>query len=247
MSLKMRLFSVIPALFVLLLASCNAAQQRGMHDSSYVSTSNPAISVTVRNMPLLTGGEGTALLHGAGMTGGLPIRMWLAAYGNAAQGPLAVVAHAEVPDGWYWDGIMRRPFSVDEAVEVIDGQGFQACTFVEENARNPFAALAGQESAPAARWLVRAFASRFNFSSDKIILEYREPLPENIVSLSALPFGSGDLLKAFEQRAREAFRIAPPPDRSAHIAREYAQNILWRHIDERFLGTVSQYDRLPRR
>lgn len=33
------------------------------------------------------------------------------------------------------------------------------------------------------------FANRFNFDSDKIVLEYREPLPEDITSITALPLG----------------------------------------------------------
>ena len=122
----MRLFGI--AALMLMMVGCSAAQQRGMVGSAYVSTARPAIAVEAKNMPLLTAGRGSANLTRSSMAGGLPIRVWLAVYGAGDISPMAVVAQAEVPQGWYWDGIMRRPFSVDDGVEVFDGVGYQACT-----------------------------------------------------------------------------------------------------------------------
>ena len=69
----MRLFCV--AALVLLMTGCNAAQQRGMLGSAYVSTTRPAISLEAKNMPLLTAGQGSVNLTWSGMMGGLPIRV----------------------------------------------------------------------------------------------------------------------------------------------------------------------------
>lgn len=178
------------------------------------------------------------------MAGGLPIRVWLAVYGAGDISPMAVVAQAEVPQGWYWDGIMRRPFSVDDGVEVFDGVGYQACTYIVDSSRDPFGALvAGKtpEGRPV-RWLARGFAARYNFNDDKIIMEYREPLPAGIESLSALPLGAADTLKDFEQRARETFSVGPVPADLSPLRQGYAQGVQWQYMDESFLGTVSQYD-----
>lgn len=231
------------AALMVLMAGCSAVQQRGMLGSAYVSTARPAIALEAKNMPLLMAGRGSANLTSS-MAGGLPIRVWLAVYGAGGISPMAVVAHAEVPYGWYWDGIMRRPFSVDEAVEVFDGVGYQACTYIVDGSHDPFGALTSGKT-PAdrpVRWLVRGFAARYNFNSDKIIMEYREPLPAGIESLSALPLGAADVLKTFEQRAREMFSVGAAPAGLSSLRQDYAQGVQWRYMDEGFLGTVSQYD-----
>lgn len=238
-----RMYLLGIAALMLLMAGCNAAQQRGMLGSAYVSTARPAIALEARNMPLLTAGRGSANLTSS-MVGGLPIRVWLAVYGTGGLSPTAVVAHAEVPYGWYWDGIMRRPFSVDEAVEVFDGVAYQACTYIVDGSHDPFGAPATGETLEGrpVRWLVRGFAARYNFNSDKIIMEYREPLPAGIESLSALPLGAADVLKTFEQRAREIFSVGAAPAGLSPLRQGYAQGVQWRYMDETFLGSVSQYD-----
>jgi hypothetical protein len=235
------------AALCILSAACTGVQQRGMAGSVYVSSSRPAIALGVKNMPLVAAGEGMARLVSSGMMGGLPIRMWLAVYGGANErGAMAITAHAEVPRGWYWDSDMRRPFSVNAGVEVFNDMEYQACTYIVDESRDPFGALAEGTAEIAfsgsRKWMARGFAARYNFNDDKIILEYREPLPEGIVSLSALPMGLGDAVMAFEQRAREAFLAGPPPAKGTPVLRSYAQNIQWRYMDERFLGTVSRYE-----
>ncbi|WP_165065066.1 DUF4851 domain-containing protein [Desulfovibrio sp. ZJ200] len=232
---------------LMLAAGCTGAQQRGMIGSLYVSTARPAISIEAKNLPLRTAGRSVVNLPWSSVLGGLPIRVWLAVYGaTSPQSPMAIVAQAEVPAGWYWDGIMRRPFSVDESVEIFDNVAYQACTYIVDGARDPFADLVkGQEAANGEkplRWIARGFAARYNFNDDKIILEYREPLPAEITSLSALPYGQADFVKAFEQRAREAFSVGPLPSGALRIQQGYAQGVLWQYMDQRFLGTVSQYD-----
>lgn len=228
-------------------AGCTGAQQRGMIGSLYVSTARPAISMEARNLPLRTAGRGMVNLPWSSVLGGLPVQVWLAVYGaTGPQTPMAIVAQAQVPDGWYWDGIMRRPFSVDEGVEIFDNVAYQACTYIVDGTRDPFGELVqgeatGNDGKPL-RWIARGFAARYNFNEDKIILEYREPLPLEITSLSALPYGQGDFLRAFEQRAREAFSVGPLPSGTLRIKEGYAQGIQWQYMDQRFLGTVSQYD-----
>ncbi|MDR2572805.1 MAG: DUF4851 domain-containing protein [Desulfovibrio sp.] len=229
------------ALMMCLLA-CPAARQRGMNGAAYVSTAKPAISLRAATLPLLAGGEGQASLLAGSMPIGAPVRVWLAAYGEASpQGPLAIVAHAEVQRGWYWDGAMRRPFSVNEGVEVLGGLEFQACTYLVDGERDPFTALVGAEGLPI-RWIARGFAARTNFYEDKIILEYRERLPENVTSLTALPLGHGDFVREFEQRARGSFVIAPPPAEMASLEKKYAKAVRWRYMTEKFLGSASKYD-----
>ena len=150
------------------------------------------------------------------------------------------------------DVILSDP-EVTAVVETIGGVGFQACTYVTSEKRDAFlpledpegARILAQDGQPPRRWLARMFANRFNFDSDKIVLEYREPLPEDITSITALPLGRADYIAAFEQRAREAFMVETAAVPAAGIMPQRNIGALqWRYMDETFWGTVSPYDRM---
>ena len=168
----------------------------------------------------------------------------LSAYGQGTpQSPMAIVAQAELPQSWYWDSDSTPPFSVDHAQEVIGETEFSASTFIVDGSRDPFIHLAGiQPDMPPVRWLVRGFTSRFNFNADKIILEYREPLPEQMAFLDVLTIAQTDQLKAFEARARSVFTVDRVPDNLAGITDRYLKNVAWQFMDQRFLGSVSRFD-----
>ncbi|WP_374290453.1 DUF4851 domain-containing protein [Desulfovibrio desulfuricans] len=229
---------------VAMMAGCTGALQRGMQGNAYVSTARPAISMQAVNMPLLTGGEGKAKLDGAGMLGGLFLNSWVAVYGKGdPQSPMAIVAMAEVPRGWYWDSDGQRPFSVDRGVEVFNNDGYAACTYIADSKRDAFATLAGlNDEARPMRWLVRNFAARYNFNDTKVVMEYREPLPENLAGQETLTESMTDQLKAFEKRASAAFAVSPLPQSLAGIKPVYAKDVRWQYLDQRFWGTVSKYE-----
>ena len=237
------LFCITLCLFALMMG-CTGAQQRGMQGNAYVSTARPVISMQAVNMPLITGGEGIAKLDGTGMMGGLPLNTWLAVYGKGEpQSPLAIVAMAEVPHGWYWDSDGQRPFSVDKGVEVFDNVGYAACTYIVDSKKDPFAAVAGLgDGSKPMRWLVRGFAARYNFNDTKVVMEYREPLPENLATQETLTESMTDQLKAFEQRASASFAVSSASKNTNGIAKGYAKNIRWQYLDQRFWGTVSKYE-----
>lgn len=226
------------------LSACADALQRGLLNDAYISTARPSITLKAKDMPLMTGGQGMASLEWSSMLGGLTVDVWLAVYGEGGLAPLAIVAQAQVPSGWYWDGIMRRPFSVDEGVEVFDGVGYQACTFVIDPANDPFGALVTGTKADGSpqKWMVRAYAARYNFNNDKIIMEYREPLPDGVESLTALPLGQADLLIGFAQRARDSFSVSAGPKNPQGVVDPYANNIQWQYMGQGFLGTASKND-----
>ena len=185
--MNMKMASIL--CLVIMLAGCVAGQQRGLVGDTYVSSSQPALALKARDLPLMGSMTGASRLTSSGAMGGLLVDSWVTVYGKGdGASPLAIVAHGEVPNGWYWDGIMRHPFSINEGVETIGGVGFQACTYVTSEKRDAFlpledpegARILAQDGQPPRRWLARMFANRFNFDSDKIVLEYREPLPEDI-------------------------------------------------------------------
>lgn len=233
-------------LITVLLYGCGQALHRGMIGNTYVSTARPAISLSVTDLPLLMAGKGMCNMDWTGMLGGLPVQVWLAVYGQGGLAPMAITAQAQLPQGWIWDGIMRQPFSVDDSVEVFNGVNYQACTFIVNPASDPFGALVtgSQADGQPQQWLVRAFAARYNFNNDKIILQYREPLPDGITSLTALPLGHGDLLTNFAERARKTFVVAAPPANANEAQEGYASDIQWDKMGQNFLGTVSRNEAL---
>ena len=232
-------FSLLMLFLTICLSSCMSAQQRGMSGAQYVSSSHPSFTMgVVETLPLLSGGRGTTKLTDCGVMGGLFADTWLATYGDMQNGPLAIIAHAELPQDWYWDGVTPHPFSVDAGLELINDMAFETWTYAINNRRNPFWQLSGSDDDNNGRWLVRCFAKRTDFDRGKIILEYRERMPENITSLTSLPLGFGDYLKEFAQRARNAF--VPAAYHGGSLSQGAASNIRWQYLNERFWGTISR-------
>ena len=246
----MKKIFIFPVLLVLsiYLGACSGIQQRGMLGEAYVSSTRPAICVEVKDMPLMTYGTGIPNMTWTSMLGGLPIQTWVAVYGSGGLAPMAIVAQAEVPEGWYWDSNMKKPFSVDEGVEIFDNVAYQACTYIVSPRNDPFGQLitGTDPDGQPQMWLVRNFAARFNFNTDKIILQYREPLPEGVVTLSQLPYGHSELLVNFERRAREAFVVTSAPQDMGDVKEGYSDAIQWQYMGQNFLGTVSQYSPFAR-
>lgn len=241
------LFLLTLANLISLSACVPVGQHRGMSGSTYVSTSRPAFSLKAADLPFLVAADGNVSLWESGMaeTG---IRAWVNIWG-VDTGPFVIAAHAELPECWYWDGNMSRPFSINEGKEVIGNWEWQAFTYIDDNQRSPFSLLAQSSSTKSGKrnvveetgWLVRAFVSRHNFDRDKIILEYREKLPAEIQSLAYIPYGQTEYVKAFEERARKAFVISVVPQLEHQIVRAgMSDKVQWRYLDGRFLGTASR-------
>lgn len=247
-NLSMRfLFLMILATLASLSACVSVGQLRGMSGSAYVSTARPAFSLKASNLPFLVAADGNVSLWESGMAEP-GTRAWLSIWGGEA-GPLVMVAHAELPEGWYWDSNMSHPFSVNEGKEIVGNWEWQAFTYIDDNKRSPFALLAQSQGTKKYDnhnevpngWLVRAFASRHNFDRDKIILEYREKLPDEIKSLGYMPYGQADYVKSFEERARKAFVINDVPNPQPQISRAgMSDKVQWRYLDGRFWGTASR-------
>lgn len=243
----------VPALALCLLlacaAGCSEALQRGILDNNYISTARPSITVAVNNMPLMDSGQGFCNMYWTGMLGGLPVEMWMAIYGEGGLAPMAITAQAQLPQGWIWDGITPRPFSVDESTAAFNGVTYTAWTYIVDPAKDPFGALATgvRPDGQPQMWIARAFAARYNFNQDKMIFEYREPLPAEITTLANLPLGYGDFLLQFAERAKNAFSVSDGPKNPAGVKKGYVQGIQWQYMGQGFLGTVSRNDFLNTR
>lgn len=243
----MKFLTSCVALLLFVLAGCTAAQQRGMAGNTYVSTSRPAFSATAKQLPLLAAGFGRASLSEAGVLGGLNVDAWIAVYGKGdGNGPLAIVAQGELDEPWNWNNALYHPFAIHEGADMLNGLGVETCTYMVSESRDAFlpfmqpqaASAKKDEGKPARRWIARVFACRTDFNRGKIILEYREPLPEGLTSLTSVPYGMSDVIPAFEERARQAFEVNMSPEKPAEIRQEYLAGLSWQYLDERFWGTV---------
>lgn len=215
---------------------CTSALQRGASQdgTAYVSTARPAIEVSVAGMPLVTHGRGKGTLKDPGILGGLSPDTWISVYSKGPKGPCAVIAHSELND-WIWTTVWPGPGATDVRQEIIDGIPFAASTFVQQVRSDPFAGMAGEDISDEAQakcpqyWLVRYMAAVLGHRDEKLILEYRIPLP------------GGDLSEAFlaqfRQEALSAFRIKEP-GKDCRIQDGYAEGIRWRFVDDAFLGPV---------
>ncbi len=218
-------------------AGCTSALQRGVSPdgSSYISTSRPAIEVSVANLPLITHGRGNGTLKDPGVLGGLKADTWISVYGSGAKGPVAIIAHSELADNWIWTTVWPRPGAMDVRQEIIDGIPFAASTFVQQVRSDPFAGTAGEDISDEAQakrphyWLVRSMAAVLGHRDEKVILEYRIPLPEGELTET--------VLAEFRKEALAAFKIQEP-GKSREIRNGYAEGIRWRFVDDAFLGPV---------
>ncbi len=162
-----------------MLTACQA-QRRGVTaaDGAYVSTSRPALQVSVKDIPLVTHGSGSGLLREPGVMGGLSVDTWVAVYASAPDKPMAAVIHAELQGSWRWSTVWPHTGSMDARQETIDGIAFASCTFGEPAASDAFAGLAGEDTSDQAvearpvQWLVRYMAAVLGHRDEKIVLIY---------------------------------------------------------------------------
>lgn len=239
-----KFFPALCGIFLLsaALIGCVGALQRGMLGDTYISTARPAIALSVPSLPLMLSGQGTPNMSWTGMAGGLPIQVWLAVYGEGGLSPMAIVAQAQTPQGWYWDAQLSSPFSVDQGVTGFNGVSYQGWTFIVNPENDPFSGLytAAHPDGQPQLWIARAYAARYNFNDDKIILQYREPLPQDITSLTELPYGRANFLQEFRERAANAFTVADCPANPQNVKQSYANSIRWQYMNQNFLGSVSK-------
>ncbi len=237
--------SILCLLLALTLCACSSAQQRGLSGNAYVSTSRPAIQISAKDMPVVTAGRGTGLLYDPSMVGPLSVRIQSVLYASGADRPMAAITHAELSnERWIWSTIHPRLGAINEGVEVLGGQAFTAFTYLIPIATDPYGGAAGEEPEEGARyyWLARYFAARVNFNRGKIILEYREPVPAGFGgSLANIPFGMIETVRAFEQRAREAFELSAPGG-AGEVRNGYPEGVRWNYMRDLYLGDVMEND-----
>lgn len=78
-----------------------------------------------------------------------------------------------------------------------------------------------------------------DFRLGKIILEYREPAPQGMVSLSGNPVGQSGFVSQFEKRAEKAFSLGTPGS-VGQITNSRPADIRWAFMRDEFLGDCTE-------
>lgn len=233
-----KIFSLIVAAALALLSACDSTpQQRGVSGRTYISSSRPAITVEAGDLPVVTAGLGHGRIYNTGNASGQPLDTRAVVWGTDADHPMAVLIHAELPEGWDWSGIQSRVNSIHFETERLAGQDFGSYTYLVPADKDPFAGLVGDPQ-KGTHWVARYYARRYNNNRDKIILEYREPAPEKITALSGLDAPERAWLDSFRDRARKFFIISTPEKPVPEVQKGSAQNVRWQFMRDAILGPV---------
>lgn len=236
----------IPKKIVFLLAACMllvscTGLKRGVVGASLVSSARPAVELSVPSLPLRTSGFTVASVTTSDTLGGVPVETWMAVYGGTTPvEPMAIVSLAVAPYTYFWDSDLSRMFSVHHGTADFDGQSYYACTYIVDAERDPFISLIPIVEGSNPKYLARRFAQRSNFNENKITLEYREPLPMDITSLIDVSLYNFEYINAFEQRARNAFKVSNFVQSNAIIADSYLRNVQVRYLNTNFFGTMTR-------
>lgn len=207
--------ALIGALLVVFLSAACTPLRRGFDGESLVSPARPSFSVSVKALPLLASGQITPLVY-TQYGYALPETL-VAVYGSTLEKPLAVSVLAFTPDEtWAWDPLsFSMPDSPISSEVRLGEQAFAGSLHVVQAEGDPFArVLPGvtEENAESVRWLAQRFACLLQFKQAKLILEYREPLPASLTSLSPgaeVPAWNADV-RAFQERAAAVFAFSSP-------------------------------------
>ncbi len=161
-----------------------------------------------------------------------------------AASSLAVAVFAEAPELMEWHYPSFSPSDGPITGEVmLGGRPFAVSVRITDAAGDPFTPLLGLDEKQGAslRWLSQRFTALAEFRKVKIILEYREPLPEGLDDLPVALFVDDERVKAFSRRARQAFEVqfacADPPERRT----EPIQGINQRTLGK-FVGTLGRME-----
>jgi len=225
--------------------ACSPALRQGMSDTRFISSTEPAFSVT-STLPLVSAEKVSSFLQ---TDGGFPVvSVWLSVYGaENLESPMVIIAYSPVPNNiWLWNyARISTPDSPIMTKPVFDGQRFYGTIHTLNGAKDAFTLwLTDPENAAKHTWLVQRYTALFNFRANKLILEYREPLPTSLIASlqDNMPISpESPEMQAFAERAKAAlsFTFKPSPD-APIIATTSTGNAINTKYLQRFLGSITR-------
>ncbi len=175
------------------------------------SSALPAVAVKpAEDMRLVAAGRVSVPVTREGMFNGIPSAAgWYALHANPSGAQLTAIL-AEAPDRMRWPvnptfTEHRGAVSLRTGSEERDGMNLSTCTFIRQEKDDPWMPLyAAQGKGWEGPLLVRQYVWRGINDSFKLMIEYREALPADIL----LPLADDPASRnAFERRADAAFTL----------------------------------------
>ena len=203
---------------MLFLAACSPLH-RGFDGNALVSPARPDVTMEAVGLPMLAYGQIYPFLN-TSQGFQFPDTL-ISVYGTNASGPMSIVVLSRVPNaGWNWDPLsFSGPLGAETPGAVFGDQGFFGSIRIVSGASDPFSPLVTQDAASLS-WLAQRFAALEDFKQAKLILEYREPLPESLAGSTTVPLYD-PVVVAFRERAAKAFAVrfggAPSAERAPYI------------------------------
>lgn len=252
-----RVRHLIPCLLALtlLIGTGCTSLMRGFQQNQFVSNGYPALTAS-SNLPMTLNGKFSPMLL-SDMQFITP-QTWLAVYGaQTPQDPMALIAYAVAPNLYQWDlASASVPDSPVTSEVAFGGHNFSGSLHILNAANDPFGGYAATTPEQAANtfWLVQRYANLSDFRKTKIVLEYREPLPEPLRHLAdSSPAGiswtqNTPEVRAFIQRAEAAFTLQFAFDGASVTPSNWLRDIPQINMREmgRFLGSLSLIDPFPK-
>lgn len=213
--------------------------QRGLNDNVFISTGRPALAVEVK-APLSVTHAGVVDIMPEVDSGQASAKLWYALYADTANHITSpaqlLVILSETGDQWIWAlDTTSGQHEVHQKAVTFDGQQGRAATFVLSATKDPWNTVM---NTPEQDFLVRRFTFLPHRRLTKLILEYREPLPQTTIPI----FEDAALLAAFEKRAQASFILHMSPKGTPPTIKTlgYAPTTLERRAISRFMGKVDR-------
>lgn len=244
----MKILQFLLAALICILSACTPLQ-RGFDGAALISPSRPEVMLSAPGLPTLAEGQIAPFLY-TDRGYQFPSTL-LGVYGKDKASPMAITALSFVPnDLWEWDSAdFSGPHGTKTAGAVFGGKSFAGTVRIVNGANDPFSPLvaAEEEQRASINWLAQRFVLRDDFNRVKIILEYREPLPESLAERDLLPYD--EAVQALTARAAKAFQVRFGSGEGAlprPAAPAYLDSINGKYLGA-FLGSMTQKDIWPER
>ncbi len=248
----MKMFRFVPLfLLCLFIVACTPRQaKQGIYENSLVYTAQVPFSAG-STLPLASFQQSSALMYADGQYVSLPVMLTI--YGEKSlDAPMSIVAFSAInnTNNWVWEyagtsppdnPIMSEPY--------FDGKKFYGTIHVLNGKEDPFTLWLAESEEEAAEtyWLVQRYTQLSDFRMNKLVLEYREPLPK---SLQELFLAEGFVINpqepemiAFSERAKASFLVNFAVPKTLELGQGPVENkrINRQYLDE-FLGSLRPND-----
>lgn len=186
---------------------------RGFIQGELLSSAYPPITIS-SSLPVLLEGKCTPFVL-VDSRYQFP-ETWIAVYGERSlQAPMAIAVYSVATPSTEWRDAGKLPPD-GPVVSSVDfgGNAFAGSIRIVSADRDPFAPLLLspeeiKEKGSEIQWLTQRFSlASADFWETKIILEYREPLPEWLGPLDLSTYLTTPDMRAFMERAAKAFSVS---------------------------------------